>query len=55
MPSFAILLERLKTTVITTNVRVKRGQKTTMFSWIDRWDDLIDAQTKESRIAANRG
>ena len=42
-------LERLKTTVVTTNIRVKRGQKTTMFSWIDQWDDLIDAQTKESR------
>jgi len=42
-------LERLKTTVVTTNIRSKRGQKTTMFSWIDQWDDLIDAQTKESR------
>jgi hypothetical protein len=36
-------------TVVTTNMRVKRGQKTTMFSWIDQWDDLIDAQTKESK------
>jgi plasmid replication initiation protein len=42
-------LERLKTTVVTTNMRVKRGQKTTMFSWIDGWEDLIDASTKESR------
>src|SRR5579863_2389286 len=42
-------LERLKTTVVTTNIRVKRSQQTTMFSWIDQWDDLIDAQTKESR------
>jgi len=42
-------LERLKTTVVTTNIRVKRSQKTTMFSWIDQWDDLIDAQTKESK------
>src|SRR5271169_2873262 len=42
-------LERLKTTVVTTNIRAKRSQKTTMFSWIDQWDDLIDAQTKESR------
>jgi plasmid replication initiation protein len=42
-------LERLKTTAITTNIRTKRGQKSTMFSWIDQWDDLIDAQTKESR------
>ena len=42
-------LERLKTTVVTTNIRSKRGQKTTMFSWIDQWNDLIDAQSKESR------
>jgi plasmid replication initiation protein len=42
-------LERLKATVVTTNIRAKRGQKTTMFSWIDQWDDLVDAQTKESR------
>ena len=42
-------LERLKTTVVTTNMRVKRGQKTTMFSWIDGWEDLLDSQTKESR------
>jgi len=42
-------LERLKTTVVTTNIRVKRSQKTTMFSWIDQWDDLIDAQTRESK------
>jgi plasmid replication initiation protein len=42
-------LERLKTTVVTTNIRVKRSHKNTMFSWIDQWDDLIDAQTKESR------
>jgi plasmid replication initiation protein len=42
-------LERLKTTVVTTNIRSKRGNKTTMFSWIDQWDDLIDAQSRESR------
>jgi plasmid replication initiation protein len=42
-------LERLKTTAITTNIRAKRGQKTTMFSWIDGWEDLVDMQTKESR------
>ena len=42
-------LERLKTTVVTTNIRVKRSQKTTMFSWIDQWDDLIDERTRESR------
>jgi plasmid replication initiation protein len=42
-------LERLKATVITTNIRAKRGQKTNMFSWIDQWEDLVDAQTKESR------
>jgi plasmid replication initiation protein len=42
-------LERLKTTVVTTNIRVKTTRKTTMFSWIGQWDDLIDASTKESR------
>jgi plasmid replication initiation protein len=42
-------LERLKATVVTTNIRVKRSHKSTMFSWIDGWEDLIDAQTKESR------
>jgi plasmid replication initiation protein len=42
-------LERLKTTVVTTNIRAKRSQKTTMFSWIDQWDDLIDGQTRESK------
>jgi plasmid replication initiation protein len=42
-------LERLKTTAVTTNIRAKRGQKTTMFSWIDGWEDLVDVQTKESR------
>jgi hypothetical protein len=30
-------------------MRVKRGQKTSLFSWIDGWEDLIGAQTKESR------
>jgi hypothetical protein len=34
---------------VTTNIRVKRSQKNTMFSWIDGWEDLIDSQTKESR------
>jgi plasmid replication initiation protein len=42
-------MERLKSTAITTNIRAKRGQKTTMFSWIDQWEDLIDAETKESK------
>jgi len=42
-------LERLKTTAVTTNIRVLRGKKNVMFSWIDGWEDLIDAQTKESR------
>jgi plasmid replication initiation protein len=42
-------LERLKSTIINTNIRVNRGQKRTMFSWIDQWDDLLDSTTKESR------
>lgn len=42
-------LERLKTTVVSTNIRVSRGKKDSMFSWIDGWEDLLDVQTKESR------
>jgi plasmid replication initiation protein len=42
-------LERLKSTVVTTNIRVRGSQKRAMFSWIDQWDDLVDAHTKESR------
>jgi plasmid replication initiation protein len=42
-------LERLKSTIITTNIRTKRGRKHMMFSWIDQWEDLVDAGTKESR------
>ncbi len=42
-------LERLKSTVITTNIRTSRGKKDGMFSWIDQWDDLIDADTRQSR------
>ena len=35
---------------ITTNIRAKRGQKDIRCSgWIDQWEDLIDAETKESR------
>ena len=42
-------MERLKTTVVTTNIRTPRNKKHAMFSWIDGWEDLVDAQTKESR------
>jgi plasmid replication initiation protein len=42
-------MERLKTTVVTTNIRTQRNKKNSMFSWIDGWEDLVDAQTKESR------
>ena len=42
-------LDRLKSTIITTNIRVPRGNsKRIIFSWIDQWVDLIDSQTKES-------
>jgi plasmid replication initiation protein len=34
-------LERLKSTVVTTNIRVRGNQKRAMFSWIDQWDDLM--------------
>lgn len=43
-------LDRLKSTIITTNIRVPRGNsKRIIFSWIDQWVDLIDSQTKESK------
>src|SRR5580658_8516024 len=42
-------LQRLKFTAVTTNIRAKRGEKKTFFSWIDEANELIDAQTKESR------
>ena len=43
-------LDRLKSTIITTNIRVPRGNsKRIIFSWIDQWVDLVDSQTKESR------
>ena len=42
-------LDRLKTTVIKTNIRMQRNSKDGTFSWIDDWGDLVDAQTKESR------
>ena len=43
-------LDRLKSTIITTNIRVPRGNsKRIIFSWIDQWVDLIDSKTKESR------
>jgi plasmid replication initiation protein len=43
-------LDRLKSTIITTNIRIPRGNsKRIIFSWIDQWVDLIDSQTKESR------
>ena len=44
-------LERLKATVVTTSIPAKRSQKSTMFSLIDGWEDLIDSQTKESRAS----
>jgi plasmid replication initiation protein len=41
-------LSRLKSTIITTNIRAPRSKKQSVFSWIDQADDLIDARTKES-------
>jgi plasmid replication initiation protein len=41
-------LGRLKSTIITTNIRAPRSKKQSVFSWIDQADDLIDARTKES-------
>jgi plasmid replication initiation protein len=41
-------LNRLKSTIITTNIRTPKSRKQSIFSWIDKADDLIDARTKES-------
>jgi plasmid replication initiation protein len=42
-------LDRLKSTIITTNIRVPRGRKRIIFSWIDQWEDLVDSRTRDSR------
>jgi plasmid replication initiation protein len=42
-------LDRLKSTIINTNIRAARGTKHITFSWIDQWEDLVDSRTKESR------
>ncbi len=42
-------LDRLKTTVVKTNIRMQRNSKDGTFSWIDDWGDLVDAHTKESK------
>ena len=41
-------LDRLKSTVIRTNIRAPRGKKEAMFSWISEWTDLVDERTDES-------
>ena len=35
-------LDRLKSTIINTNIRAARGTKHITFSWIDQWEDLVD-------------
>ena len=42
-------LDRLKSTIINTNIRAARGTKHITFSWIDQWEDLVDSRTRESR------
>jgi plasmid replication initiation protein len=42
-------LDRLKSTVIRTNIRAPRGKKEAVFSWISEWTDLVDERTNESR------
>jgi plasmid replication initiation protein len=44
-----VALDRLKSTIINTNIRAARGTKHITFSWIDQWEDLVDSRTKESR------
>jgi len=40
-------LERLKSTVISTNIRGEKRTKRAMFGWLDHWDEDTDKQTKE--------
>jgi plasmid replication initiation protein len=42
-------LDRLKSTVIRTNIRAPHGKKEAVFSWISEWTDLVDERTNESR------
>ena len=42
-------LDRLKSSVIRTNIRAPRGKKEAVFSWISEWTDLVDERTNESR------
>jgi plasmid replication initiation protein len=42
-------LDRLQSTVVKTNIRVKRGKKERTFSWIDTWTDLVDPDTGQSK------
>lgn len=42
-------LERLKSTVITTNIRGDKKTKRAMFGWLDKWTDEIDKTTGDSK------
>ena len=42
-------LDRLQSTVVKTNIRVKRGKKERTFSWVESWTDLIDPDTGQSK------
>lgn len=42
-------LDRLKSTVIRTNIRAPYGKREAVFSWISEWTDLVDEHTNESR------
>ena len=41
-------LDRLKSTVVKTNIRGRSKRKDRTFSWIDDWGDLVDEKTEHS-------
>ena len=41
-------LDRLKSTVVKTNIRGRSKRKDRTFSWIDDWGDLVDEKTEQS-------
>lgn len=42
-------LERLATTVVRTNIRVKGGRKERIFNWLEGVEDFVDEDTRQSR------
>lgn len=42
-------MERLKSTIITTNIRGDKKTKRAMFGWLDKWSEEIDKNTGDSK------